>query len=106
MGACGFVCPTRARKTQNGKATVGRCRFQESMSRPWPVSWSNSDRRLQGQRLPPHFRLYRVRRFASVESALMIVGHRFERTITVSRFGQTSGVQQQALDYVDKFVEV
>jgi len=64
------------------------------MSRPWPVSWSNSDRRLQGQRLPPHFRLYRVRQFASVESALMIVGHRFERTITVSRFGQTSGVQQ------------
>ena len=44
----------------------------------------------------------------------MIVGHRFEPTITVSRFGQTSGVQQQEilgpknvpLDYVDKFVEV
>ena len=44
----------------------------------------------------------------------MIVGHRFERTITVSRFGQTSGVQQYevlraknlSLDYVDKLVEV
>src|SRR5450759_751251 len=44
----------------------------------------------------------------------MIVSHRFEPTITVSRFGQTSGVQQQEilraknlpLDYVDKFVEV
>ena len=44
----------------------------------------------------------------------MVVGHRFERTITVSGFGQTSGVQQQEilgaknlpLDYVDEFVEV
>ena len=44
----------------------------------------------------------------------MIVGHRFERTVTVSRFGQTSGIHQQEilgaknlpLDYVDKFVEV
>src|ERR1022692_2025591 len=44
----------------------------------------------------------------------MFVGHRFEPTITVSRFDQTSGVQQQEilgaknlpLDYVDKFVEV
>jgi hypothetical protein len=44
----------------------------------------------------------------------MIVGHRFEPTIPVSRFGQTSGVEQQEilgakhlpLDYVDKFVEV
>ena len=44
----------------------------------------------------------------------MIVSHRFEPTIMVSRFGQTSGVQQQEipgaknlpLDYVDKFVEV
>src|ERR1019366_6369415 len=34
MGGCGFVCPTRARRTRNGKATVGKCRFQESMSRP------------------------------------------------------------------------
>ena len=42
------------------------------------------------------------------------LSHRFERTITVPRFGQTSGVQQQEvlrakylpLDYVDKFVEV
>jgi hypothetical protein len=74
----------------------------------------NSGRRLQRQGLFPNFRLHRVRRIASVESALMIVGHRFERTVTVSRFGQTSGVQQQEilgaknlpLDYVDKFVEV
>src|ERR1039457_5265271 len=44
----------------------------------------------------------------------MIVGHCFEPTITVSRFGQTSGVQQQEilgakdlpLDYMDEFVEV
>jgi hypothetical protein len=44
----------------------------------------------------------------------MVVRHRFERTSTVSGFGQTSGVQQQEilraknlpLDYVDKFVEV
>ena len=44
----------------------------------------------------------------------MVVGHRFERTITVSGFGQTRGVQQQEilgaknlpLNYVDKFVEV
>src|ERR1035437_3965991 len=44
----------------------------------------------------------------------MIVGHRFEPTITVSGFGQTSGVQQQEilgaknlpLDYVNEFVEV
>jgi hypothetical protein len=27
----------------------------------------------------------------------MFVGHRFERTIMVSRFGQTSGVQQQEI---------
>jgi hypothetical protein len=66
----------------------------------------NSGRRLQRQGLFPNFRFHRVRRIASVEPALMIVGHRFEPTITVSRFGQTSGVQQQALDYVDKFVEV
>jgi hypothetical protein len=40
---------------------------------------------------------------------LMVVGHRFERTIKVSRFGQVGGVQQQEilgaknlpLDYVD-----
>ena len=44
----------------------------------------------------------------------MIVGHRFERAITVSRFSQTSGVQQKEfvraknlpLNYVDKFMEV
>jgi hypothetical protein len=74
----------------------------------------NSGRRLQRQGLFPNFRLHRVRRIASVESALMIVCHRFERTITVSGFGQTSGVQQQEilgaknlpLDYMDKFVEV
>src|ERR1039457_3500807 len=44
----------------------------------------------------------------------MIVGHRFEPTITVSGFGQTGGVQQQeilgarnlSLDYVDQFVEM
>src|SRR5664279_25405 len=76
-----------------------------------PVS---SDRRLQRQGLFLNFRLHRVRRIASVESALMLVGHRFEPTITVSGFGQTSGVQQQEilgaknlpLDYVNEFVEV
>ena len=74
----------------------------------------NSGRGLQRQGLFPNFRLHRVRRIASVEPALMIVGHRFEPTIPVSRFGQTSSVQQQEilgaknlpLDYVDKFVEV
>src|ERR1035437_225206 len=74
----------------------------------------SSGRRLQRQGLFPNFRLHRIRRIASVESALMVVGHRFERTVTVSRFGQTGGVQQQKilgaknlpLDYVDKFVEV
>src|ERR1019366_1024670 len=66
------------------------------------------------QSLFPNFRLHRVRRIASVESALVIVGHRFEPAIPVSRFGQTSGVQQQEvlgaenlpLDYVNQFVEV
>src|ERR1017187_2799775 len=37
MGACGFVCPTRARRAQNGKATTGRRRYRESMIRP-PVT--------------------------------------------------------------------
>ena len=74
----------------------------------------NLGRRLQRQGLFLNFRLHQVRRIASVESALMLVGHRFEPTIAVSRFGQSSGLQQQEilgaknlpLDYVDKFVEV
>ena len=33
MGACGSICPTRARKTRNGKATAGRGRFRGSMVR-------------------------------------------------------------------------
>jgi hypothetical protein len=92
--AYGFVCPTKARRTQNGKATIGRGRCRESKIRPWPGVPGKSDRRLQSQGLRSGLGFDQVRRITSVESSLMIEGHRFQRTITVPRFGQTSGVQQ------------
>src|ERR1035438_4872105 len=69
---------------------------------------------LECQRLPPHLLLHRIGRLTGIESSLVIVSHCFEWTVTVPRFGQSSGVEQQEilrpqnlpLDNVDEFVEV
>src|ERR1017187_8590460 len=52
MGACGFVCPTRARRAQNGKATTGRRRYRESMIRPQVTRPFDMSRRPAGRACP------------------------------------------------------